>query len=691
MNENFLTNIMNKDSGKFDEPQKIVEILTSDNMPYDKLIEFANFLLPEIKPLHYTLNGIKYQTISQVILECYKRIHGFSSNYWASEAKLTYKLKPGQEFITFSRTSGRGEICHYKMANFDQIDFGKDIPHIEPQKNKENTPKTVSEIPKQENTETNEDNLTLKKIVKLIHNGENIFITGHAGTGKSYILNKLKELFGKKLTITSTTGIAAVNVKGQTLHSWAGVGLCRNTIENTVEKIKNRPTQFRQICNCKILAVDEISMLSVETFEYVNEVLKQIRENDLPFGGIQVIFIGDFFQLPPVEREYEEERRYCFDAKLWYEFNLKNIVLRKNYRQNEENFINALSHMRTNRLTKEDIALLKTRNVVSDTSQTNILHIFSTNEEANRYNYAKFNAINKPITTFSATEGVYRNGNLICDNFDTRENNILEIFNKGCRADKEIHLKEGCKVMLLINMDFEKGLINGACGTVDAFNDNSINVTFDNGVNANIPKHKFEFFYNDKVLAERMQYPLKLAYGITIHKSQGMTLDKLVVDCARVFERGQVYVAMSRVKTLDGLYLKSFDAQKVLVDNKVAKFYDNLVEVEDVEGCEDIQLNAIATKPKKPRNTRRVVDFQFSDEEVEQIILDCIREFNGFYGKSGYGKILIGSTAIKENRYGIIKNRTRKSLDDMISNMVDRGILRVRKISYGRPTIYLPE
>ncbi len=241
-----------------------------------------------------------------------------------------------------------------------------------------------------------------------------------------------------------------------------------------------------------------------------------------------------FFQLPPVEEE-SLERKYCFDSCLWEELNLQNVVLKKNYRQNEEKFVTALAHMRTNCLEVEDIELLDTRNTDLDTSETDILHIFSTNNEANQYNITKFNRIDEPIRILEAQDGVYRGNKPVYDDFNESEKYILEIFSKNCRAEKEIALKLGAKVMLLVNMDFNKGLINGSCGTIMKFNENSISIKFDNGAEANIPKHKFEYYYNDRIVAERTQYPLKLAYGITIHKSQGMTLDNLVVDCSRIF------------------------------------------------------------------------------------------------------------------------------------------------------------
>ena len=562
----------------FSKPKELLTKLTSDNTDYQELVAFAQDLAKSIPELHTNQDERKFQSITQCILECYKRIYGFGSNQWISENKLKHELKTGQKPIIFTRINGKGEVCEYKIVNFEQVDFSQELDFADEYTVVKKIRQTSEKKKKQEESDSE-----FTKVLTLLLNGENVFLTGYAGTGKSYILNKLKEKLKKKLTITSTTGIAAVNVKGQTLHSWAGVGLCKNPVYKTIEKIKTRPSVMKQILGCKILAIDEISMLNIETFEYVDEVFRAIRDSNEPFGGIQVLFIGDFYQLPPVENESMEERKYCFESHIWKDLKLQNVILKKNYRQSEEKFIKALSDMRTNRLTEDDIKLLETRETNLDTFETDMLHIFSTNDEANRYNLAKFNMIDEPVKIFTAKDGVYRGAKPVYENFTENENYVLEIFGKNCRADKELPLKIGAKVMLLINLDFNRGLINGSCGKIIEFNENTISIKFDNGVTAPIPKHTFEYYYHDKIAAERTQFPLKLAYGITIHKSQGMTLDKLVVDCSRIFERGQAYVAMSRVKTLDGLYIKSFSKEKVMVDSKVADFYSDLKEVEKVE------------------------------------------------------------------------------------------------------------
>src|SRR5574344_964788 len=425
------------------------------------------------------------------------------------------------------------------------------------------------------------DNEYLSEIVDLIKAGENIFITGYAGTGKSFILNKLKKCF--KIDVTSTTGLAAVNINGQTIHSWAGVGICNKPVNDVVEKILKRSKLKKQIQECKILAIDEISMLDGVTFDYIDMVLRLVRDCDKPMGGIQMLLFGDFFQLPPVSKE----KGFCFRSNCWEELDLKTIFLEKIYRQNDERFISALNRLRLNEMSEDDAKLFYERQVGSDAEKTDILHIFGTNYEADNYNTQKFRRISSRLYVFNSVDKIHRKTSSIVVDKNNLSSKLtkfdlmtVEAFDKSCKAPSALELKVGCKIMLLINLDFNKGLINGSTGTVielvKSSEDEHILVKFDNGTEQVIPKNTFEAYRDGEVIVSREQYPLRLAYGITIHKSQGMTLEKLVVDCNRIFECGQVYVAMSRIKSLDGLYIKNFNPQKVMSNPDVVEFYRKL-------------------------------------------------------------------------------------------------------------------
>lgn len=452
--------------------------------------------------------------------------------------------------------------------------------------------KSVSENNKKQ--VSNIKDIVFEQIFSLVEDGHNIFVTGGAGVGKSYTLNKLKDKYGKKLHITSTTGISAINVNGQTLHSWAGIGLANKPIDEIVKKIRNKPTLYKTLLCCEMLAIDEISMLDNITFDYVNDVLKAVRENDKPFGGIQILLFGDFFQLPPV-RMKEDGKDFCFNSRTWKELNLKTIILKEVKRQTEKELSEALNNVRIDKTNADDLKVFYTRDVEPDfIAPKDILQIFGTNADADAYNDKCFNEIPERPYIYEAKDEIYLYNDIgepsvtVINTKDITDKNIskydlmaLKKFNEDCKAPDKLELKEGCRVMLLKNLDVKKGLANGSCGTIKQLTSGSIDILFDNGVRANMLPVEFEYIKEGRTKIKRTQYPLRLAYGITIHKSQGMTFDKLVVNFNRIFDYGQAYVALSRTKTLDGLIIKGFDHNKIVANKEVVEFYKRL-EAEEV-------------------------------------------------------------------------------------------------------------
>ena len=440
----------------------------------------------------------------------------------------------------------------------------------------------------------NKDNTIdeFEQVKQLLSNGENIFITGGGGVGKSYLLGKLQEHYKKLLTLTSTTGISAINIGGQTLHSWAGIGLGEKPVDDVVKKINRKPTLKKQLQSCRMLAIDEISMLDDYTMEYVDEVLQQIRENSKPFGGIQIILVGDFFQLPPVKMsDRESGRDFCFNSKTWKNLNLTIILLKKVKRQSEQEFINALNNVRIDKTSNEDLKVFYDRDYPSTYEpDKNILQIFGTNKDADAYNEKCFNELDTRPYKFSSKDlmfeySVFEDGDATntikltdetIEKLSFTDKKCLENFNRDCKAPKELELKEGCRVMLLKNIDLKKGLVNGSCGTIKTLTTASIDVLFDNGQRLNLDPIEFDYNQDGKTKIKRIQYPLRLAYGITIHKSQGMTFDKLVVNFNKIFAYGQGYVALSRTRSLNGLIIKGFDHNKIVANHKVVEFYKNL-------------------------------------------------------------------------------------------------------------------
>ena len=438
----------------------------------------------------------------------------------------------------------------------------------------------------------------LQKTVRLIEEGKNIFITGGAGTGKSYMLQQLKIYFGIDLQLTSTTGISAININGSTIHSWAGLGIEHNkkNIWNTLNRINSNPVLKQQILNCKILAIDEISMLHSETLEYLDLVLQKMRGSKSPMGGMQVIFIGDFFQLPPVVKERDIVKKdFCFTSQTWRNLNLEIILLKDVKRQSEIRYINVLNHIREGYATEADWDIILERyrampaDIMTDDSK---LHLYATNKDADTFNDMCFDRIPTIAEYFYSDDKIEyydENERLIFTQKDRNKfKEYAESFEADFRVLHELKLKEECRVMLLKNIAIEEGLANGSCGTVKEIKENVIIVEFDNGKKVPLSKmdfesYKFKEIYIDECMEKsykqklvRKQFPVRLAYGITIHKSQGMTFDDLVVHLDKIFAQGQCYVALSRTTSLNGLNPIGFNPNKISVNQDVVNFYQSL-------------------------------------------------------------------------------------------------------------------
>lgn len=435
-----------------------------------------------------------------------------------------------------------------------------------------------------------ERNLGLEQIIAAISKGQNVFITGGAGTGKSYNLAKLKELYGDHLHLTSTTGISAININGQTIHSWSGIGIADRPIDQVVRSIRKNTPLYQQIILCKMLAIDEISMLHSRIMDYINDVLKAVRENTEPFGGIQIILVGDFFQLPPISDSGQElkAKDFCFNSRAWNELNPYIVELKEVKRQNDPDYIELLNNIRQGNISVSDLRFLWERensldkNIYSDRTK---LHLFSTNKEADSYNSQCLQELDDRIYKFLASERIdwCNSANEVLLSEEIGNQSDINDLDKGCRAPKVLKLKIGCRVMLLKNINVKANLANGSCGEVVSIQEDAIEVHFDCGKNVCIYQEEFELIKAQGHKATgasikkivRKQYPLRLAYGITIHKSQGMTFDELVVHCDKIFADGQAYVALSRTKSLQGLYPLCFDPNKVTINSAVADFYNS--------------------------------------------------------------------------------------------------------------------
>ncbi len=454
------------------------------------------------------------------------------------------------------------------------------------------------------------------KVYDVIKQGKNVFVTGGAGTGKSYILQNLVKVMPLLSgNVTSTTGISAININGITVHSWMGIGKIDfnykkpYTQEEREKEITQKARQlakkiskknklkYKEILSCKILAIDEISMLSDDLFNLFDKVLKILRNSIEPFGGIQVVLIGDFCQLPPVIKDNfdEDNQHYIFNSKLWKDLDLSTINLTTIHRQEKDKkFANILNNLRYGENIEEAKKYLQPCETDSNKLDF-LLHIYPTNKQVNARNIKFLNKIKSEKFLFSSEDYVaqieYVNDERVLKKIRTATlEDIQYIDNSGKVCDKietdtrvkqNLELKVGCRVMLIKNIDVNKGFANGSMGTIKDFLEDSIVVDIDKKGECIVKTEEFETDFNidkNQVLI-RKQYPLVLAYAITIHKSQGLTFDEAAIEINNTnrINCGQGYVALSRVKTKEGLFIiGKFPEHSIFANPEVVTFYKNL-------------------------------------------------------------------------------------------------------------------
>ena len=407
------------------------------------------------------------------------------------------------------------------------------------------------------------------KLFNLIeHNSNSFFITGKAGTGKSTFLKQFKANTRKKTVVLAPTGLSALNVNGQTIHSF--FRFPPKIIEKKDIKIVSNNKIYKKI---EAIIIDEISMVRADIMDGMDLFLRKNGKNsNLPFGGIKLIMFGDLYQLPPVVVRTEQilndlyDSPYFFSSKAIKKINLQTVELNKVYRQNEADFIKLLDNIRTKTDLDSTIKILNEKIKYNEITPEHVL-LTSTNKIANRINYIKLSLLNSKLINYTAE---------IQGDFNVRQAPISQIVN----------LKIGAKVMLTRN-DPHGQFVNGSLGMVTELEENLITLRLDSGILVGVERFnwdKVKYFYEDstdkiknEVVARFTQFPIKLAYAMTIHKSQGQTFSKVCIDLSTgAFTHGQTYVALSRCKSINGLILKKPLIKKdIILDNRVVDFLQN--------------------------------------------------------------------------------------------------------------------
>jgi len=409
-----------------------------------------------------------------------------------------------------------------------------------------------------------------RKAYKLIQGGKNIFLTGRAGSGKSAIINLFRKQYkiSKNIGLTSTTGTSAILIGGSTVHSYLGIGLGTGDVEFLYMNIKNRGYILKRWLDLDTLIIDEVSMLSPDLFDKIEHLARVVRKSDLPFGGIQLILTGDFLQLPCVNSV-----KFCFESKSWNKCVDEIVYLKQIYRQTDLDFQKCLSEVRMGELSQESIDLLRAREDVVLKNDLGILptKLYALNKNVDEENEKEMNKL-----FMSNTDLEFYEYEMEYEIIKKGIRNPEEKIQKGCNAQAKLELCEGTQVMLLYNMDLDAKLANGSRGVVVKFIDDLPVVRFLTGEERIIDYYTWKIQENGVDIISIKQIPLKIAYAVSIHKSQGMTVDYAIVDMEGIFEDGQAYVALSRVSSKDGLSIKNFRTGNILVNIKAVEFYKKL-------------------------------------------------------------------------------------------------------------------
>ncbi|MBI4160503.1 MAG: AAA family ATPase, partial [Candidatus Yanofskybacteria bacterium] len=359
--------------------------------------------------------------------------------------------------------------------------------------------------------------------------------------------------------ITASTGIAATHINGMTIHSWSGIGVKKKLTDVDIRKIIKY--RGKKIDKTAVLVIDEISMLDASVLDLVETVCRVVKKSELPFGGMQVIFVGDFFQLPPVRHQDEGPYKFAFESSVWQSANPVVCYLTEQYRQSDSELVGLLSAIRSGRVLDFHREYLN-RRLVKLFDNQKITKLFPHNADVDKINLEELNKL--PGSSVSFIMKSKGNGRFV------------EQLKRGCLSPEELKLKKGAVVMFTKN-NFELGYVNGTIGTVVGFDEDDFSeeeilptVRTREGKKIIVGPAEWMVEENGEAVAKIEQLPLRLAWAMTIHKSQGATLDEAFVDLKGAFVEGQGYVALSRVKTLEGLYLNGYNENALKVHSLVS-------------------------------------------------------------------------------------------------------------------------
>lgn len=448
--------------------------------------------------------------------------------------------------------------------------------------------------------------MTQKTALNILKLGYTTFLTGQAGSGKSYVLREYIDYLkkhGVRYAVTASTGIASTHISGSTIHSWSGIGIKDKLTKFDLDALEEKQNLYKRWTETQVLIIDEVSMLHANFLDMLNKLARHIRRNDKPFGGMQLIFSGDFFQLPPVVRSENHipgSKVYAFLSDAWVEAKPVICYLTEQHRQDDDKLLSLLRAIRSGEVEEEHYETLK--EVSEKKPKRSTLKLYTHNENVDSINEKFFDELD-------ADEHYY-------EMITKGKKNLVDSLKSNCLAPETLRLKIGTKVMCIKNAQ-DKSYVNGSLGVVtDLADDGYPIVTLATGRKITVRGDTWKVEEDGKVKAEISQLPLRYAWAITVHKSQGMTLDEAEMDLSRTFVRGQGYVALSRLTTLEGLYLTGFNNEALMVSEEVREadelFHKKSTQAEDA-------LEKYSSDALEGMHNKRLMDVGGSVHEVDEI------------------------------------------------------------------------
>jgi ATP-dependent DNA helicase PIF1 len=438
--------------------------------------------------------------------------------------------------------------------------------------------------------------MTQSDALNILKLGHNVFLTGPAGSGKTYILNSYIQYLKEKsvnVAITASTGIAATHIGGMTIHAWSGLGIRDSLSPWDIEELEGRQYLWKRYEGVKVLIIDEVSMLHHFRFDMLDRLCRSFKRNNQPFGGIQIVLCGDFFQLPPISKSFEYDAHFVYRSKAWQEMDLKICYIEDQFRQKDNAFLKILNDIRKNNIDIDSKAQLHSRLGKDPEVGIEPTKLYTHNIDVDEIN-------KRELLKLKSQEHTY-------DMSSRGSRSLVEVLKKSCLAPEKLILKKGAKVMFVKN-NYDKGYVNGTLGVIENFDafDMPI-VKTANGQKISVAAESWVVEEEGKLKAEIIQLPLRLAWAITVHKSQGMSLDAAEVDLSKSFVRGMGYVALSRVRSLNGLKLVGLNDMALSVDDEILEF--------------DEQLKDMSNESKNILNS-------FTAEEIKKIQEEYIKKIS---------------------------------------------------------------